>query len=749
MKMQRYFLCLCVLVLFASKVCGETWDVMSDTWVATDGLGRTLPGADEVGPPKPDKVVAMFYFLWNGRHGEQGPFDVSKILAQDPHAIDDAENPLWGPMYVPHHWGESIFGYYVGEDEYVLRKHAQMLADAGVDCIIFDVTNQETYPESYIPLCRVFSEMRKQGNRTPQIAFLTPFWSPDKVTRELWRDLYSKDEFSEVFFMWKGKPLILADPALIDSDATKTFAFPDRHKPIEVTREVTAGQSFTVDRPLHEVAINVPTWGTPGTIAALGLFTESPQGKLLVSKRFTDVGDNAWLALQLDKPLPPGKYYLELRIVRGRIGWWSIGEGGAIPGGEAFVAGKPSAESRTLRIVTEPQDETVRDILNFFTFRKPQPDYFIGPTGPDQWSWLEVTPQHGFYTSENAPSGRDIKPKKVEQVAVGIGQNAVDGKLGVLSNPRSHGRSFHDGKQPPPDECDFTGKNFAEQWERALELDPEVVFLTGWNEWIMGRFPREAPFHGANESPVNFVDQFNREFSRDIEPMTGGHGDTFYYQMIAANRRFKGVRRVEPVVSKPIAIDGRFDDWKNVTPEFRDTIGDNVHRNERGWGAGTRYENATGRNDIIAAKVSTDPQYIYFYVRTQNPIQEVGDPSCLVLLIDTDSDATTGFLGHEIVISSHDANQSSSTLRIFRGGETSSHKVASRASGNELELAIPVSLFGVQTPASFDFKWADNVALQVDESSERIDPITGWARFTTDGDTAPNDRYHYRAVLSQ
>jgi hypothetical protein len=34
-----------------------------------------------------------------------------------------------------HHWGESAFGYYRSDDPWVLRKHAQMLSDAGVDVI--------------------------------------------------------------------------------------------------------------------------------------------------------------------------------------------------------------------------------------------------------------------------------------------------------------------------------------------------------------------------------------------------------------------------------------------------------------------------------------------------------------------------------------------------------------------------------------------------------------------------------------
>ena len=39
------------------------WDTMSDTWAATDGLGRVLPTATQAGPPRKDRWVGVFYFL--------------------------------------------------------------------------------------------------------------------------------------------------------------------------------------------------------------------------------------------------------------------------------------------------------------------------------------------------------------------------------------------------------------------------------------------------------------------------------------------------------------------------------------------------------------------------------------------------------------------------------------------------------------------------------------------------------------
>ncbi|MBW3622235.1 MAG: hypothetical protein KY468_02365, partial [Armatimonadetes bacterium] len=135
----------------------KIWDTAPDTWAATDALGRSLPSHGEAGPPRRKKFVGIFYFLWLGEHGTDGPYDVSKILAKDPKAITDPNHPLWGPMHAFHHWGEPLFGYYLSDDEWVIRKHAQMLSDAGVDTLIFDVTNGSTYPEMYRTLCRVFT----------------------------------------------------------------------------------------------------------------------------------------------------------------------------------------------------------------------------------------------------------------------------------------------------------------------------------------------------------------------------------------------------------------------------------------------------------------------------------------------------------------------------------------------------------------------------------------------------------------
>jgi hypothetical protein len=712
-------LCAATLQCLAAIPPPSTWDTFSDTWVATDALGRSLPVQTTVGPPRANKTVGIFYFLWLGQHGAQGPFDITKILAQDPNAINDPKHPLWGPMHVPHHWGESLFGYYIYDDEAVLRKHAQMLSDAGVDMVIFDVTNQLSYPESWQALCRAWDRVRREGNRAPQIAFLCPFGDPRKVARELWEQLYGKDLYPDLWYRWQGKPLMLADPALLGGGLSYS-----RHEtPAELKPGHTLGQSIVVSKPFTGIGGSFPTWNKADTAVTLNLFRNGPGGEKLASRRIENVPDNGWSLLEFSPPLPAGAYYLQISEPRGPVGWWSTAKN-SITNGQAFADGVPVAGDRDLNL--QLADDAQAQIARFFTFRKPQPDYFTGPTGPNQWGWLEVYPQHLFTNSAG----------QVEQMTVGVAQNALDGKLSVLSNPRAHGRSFHAGQEPPAMDRDFTGRNFTEQWGRALAADPPFLFITGWNEWIAGRFDSKAPFYAPG--PVTFVDQFNQEFSRDIEPMKGGHGDNYYYQMIANIRQYKGARPLSAVTPKPIKMDGRFDDWAQVTPEFRDTIGDPVHRDHADWGRKQRYTNQTGRNDIIAAKVSFDAQNLYFYVRTRAPLTPPTDLNWMLLFLDTDQNPTNGWLGYDFVVNRIGAKQGATMIEqnqgSYRWGNTK--PAALRYAGNEMELSIPLPAVGGKLPPWIDFKWADNIQQTGD-----------WSDFTLNGDAAPNDRFNYRAVL--
>ncbi len=738
-------LLLMIIIASGCPVDGQTprvlWDTGSDTWVATDGLGRPLPTSDEVGPVRAHRTLGMFYFL-TFAHGGVGPFDNTQILQAHPEALQDVRHPAWGPLNSDHYWGEPLFGYYASDDAWVLRKHAQMLANAGVDVVVFDNSNAATYDRARRTLCRVWEQIRKEGGKTPQIAFLCPFGNSggigSRTLGELYDTLFAPGLYSDLWFRWNGKPLVLASPDYAAEEATQAV----QQVPSDLALGETLGQTFTLTRPFLSIGGSFPTWATLGSGMTLSLFRDRPGGKLLARNRFENVKDNATLLLDMGRALPPGTYYLEMSDPKGRVGWWGRSGrygNGAVQTGEPvtgdrslFVQYEGEAQPQTFELamrVSTPEEaaDRARKIRDFFTFRTPIAPYDLAQPPPGGWAWLQNYPQ----AVQRGPTGA------IEQITVGVAQNYnATTHLAPMSFPGAFGRSYHNGKLETGPDAVRHGYNFQEQWEHALQVDPPFVFVTGWNEWTAGFY---AEWAGYKAPPPIFVDEFSEEFSRDIEPMRGGHGDDYYYQLVGDVRRYKGVRALPSVTPAPIRIDGRFDDWKAVRPEFRDAVGDTAHRNAPGAGQARPYVDATGRNDIVAAKVSFDARFIYFYVRTRARISPHTDPDWMRLYIDADANSRTGWLGYDFVVN---RKVGARTTRLERNvnGALQWKQVAEvryEVRGNELEIAIPRAALGIRNlPATLDFKWADHCFHNGD-----------WTDFTLYGDAAPDDRFNYRAIL--
>ena len=62
-----------------------------------------------------------------------------------------------------YHWGEPEAGYFLSKDEYVIRKDMSMLADAGVDVLIMDVTNAVRYWDEWAVIFAVMREDEGRG----------------------------------------------------------------------------------------------------------------------------------------------------------------------------------------------------------------------------------------------------------------------------------------------------------------------------------------------------------------------------------------------------------------------------------------------------------------------------------------------------------------------------------------------------------------------------------------------------------
>ena len=147
---------------------------------------------------------------------------MTQILGKDPDPVQKDE--LLGKNGEMHYWGEPLFGYYDSRDPWVVRRHMQLIADAGVDTLVFDVTNLQTYPHVYLPLCDILLEMRAAGYAAPQVTFMTNTRMKENVDA-LWNDFYSQERYASLFFQWEDKPLLLANRTEVSEELRDKFTF--------------------------------------------------------------------------------------------------------------------------------------------------------------------------------------------------------------------------------------------------------------------------------------------------------------------------------------------------------------------------------------------------------------------------------------------------------------------------------------------------------------------------------------------
>ncbi|MCL2349098.1 MAG: hypothetical protein FWC50_12665 [Planctomycetaceae bacterium] len=268
--------CLSVPFAFAEETAnqsGKASPVTNGVYAGIDALGRTLPMTGEVPPLRGDRTVCLFYFLWQGQHGTAGPYNISKIVAEHPEAIFDAEHPAWGPVHAFHHWGEALFGYYTSDDTWVLRKHVQILTDAGIDFLIVDATNGSGYTTQALKLMAILDEYQKQGWNVPKIAFYTNSASGQTIN-QLYQAIYKKNLYPNVWFHWEGKPLIVGHPEECNDEIKHFFRIKKSQWPNEGKYHNDGFPWIAFERPQHvfknangeNEIVNVSTAQHDGTI---------------------------------------------------------------------------------------------------------------------------------------------------------------------------------------------------------------------------------------------------------------------------------------------------------------------------------------------------------------------------------------------------------------------------------------------------------------------------------------------------
>lgn len=569
-------------------------NILPETWAMTDGLGRTLSSAEEVKEKDDTKFVGLFYWTWHTNFSYLTAKNATEILAKHPEIKYDFNSPLWEyessyPDGRPFFWDKPIWGYYKDTDEYVLRKNAELIADAGVDVIFFDCTNDTaTWDDSALKLFEVFEKARQDGVNVPQIAYMLPFFDPEYCTadlKHLYKEIYSQEKYKDLWFMWDGKPLIMS------------------------------------------------------------------------------------MCSQLDK-----------------------------------------------------NDAEEKAILDFFTFRQNIASYFAGNSlfNAKKWGWCSEYPQTKYGKSLNGD---------IEEICVSVAQNAADGKLAAMNaGSKVQGRNYTKGKYSYKytyggkeitvdkniDNALFYGLNFQQQWDYAIKCDPEFIFVTGWNEWIAGRWSEW-------EGTVNaFPDQFSPEYSRDIEPSDGILKDYYYWQLCENIRRFKGINQ------KTIEKDGvkSYYHYENST----------YNRDWDGW-KNLHYVNKTMRNDFVKADVYNDENNIYFTVECKNSITPYTDNAWMRLLIDTDKTGLSeNWEGFEYIINRSGATADTVNIEKSTGG-WNFEKVGTAkytVTGNKMYITVPLSALGLSKNASFNFKLSDNMQ----EDGNILD-------FYRNGDVAPGSRFTF------
>ncbi len=632
-------------------------DIYPDTWVATDALGRTMPDDSTVGSVKTDhrRVVGIFYIAWHRDHMAKrtSPYagDVSKVLSKDPKARLDSHHPLWTePSY---HWGEPEMGYFLSKDEYVVRKDMSMLADAGVDVLVMDVTNAVRYWPEWDVIFSVMRKMKAEGNKVPKFCFWAFNGPTISVVQDLYEKIYKKNKYKDLWFYWDGKPLLLYNGTpMVDANGRGR-----KHPTLHFDPKAKTDKSH-------------PHFGDPE-------YTE---------EFYQDYTKEV-------------KQFFTLRTM-----WW----------GYYKWAGKR----------------------------------FVGTE--DNWSF-------GYDLSENhvkamAPNDLVSKHRGInEEAAVTPGQHPSS--LVGKSWTREHGEpELNQYDLPVPTHVPWLGKTvehpegygiyFQQRWDEALKADPQFLYINDWNEWTAGKYhPRQESTTNfmRRKSTYFFVDQYNAEFNRCVQPMKSGYTDNYYMQMTQNVRRYKGVRPI-PVLTglDQMAIDGSFADWQQVTVEYRDTVGDTVHRNYPGYG-GLHYKNDSGRNDIITCKVAVDQKNVYFFAATHAPLTSHTGRNWMLLLIDADRNHETGWYGYDYLINKSVVDDRTTTLMRYDPKSSSSSwvelmRLEFRYAGNSVELAVPRTTLGLDGDAlSFDFHWCDNPA-------DLVDPIS----LCVNGDSAPNRRFNYR-----
>ena len=619
-------------------------------FAGVDDLGRELYEAGENGIVALDgdqeKYIGIFYFLWHGLH------DSANATVGKAYNLQAALEANGGYSYGTvgasgdmHWFAEPLYGYYHGNDTYVYRKHVELLMNAGVDFLYFDITNNYSYTDRALTLMSILQEYSDQGYDVPQIVFYTNTDSIKRV-REIYDDIYGKNLYPDTWFRIDGKPVVVARPDTLDQRASETQV-----------GAPTVGEFFTVKQ------------------------TQWPNNSLddVLPGNMTQT-NNSWPWMDFHWPQ---RVYTTAEGTDGAINV-SLAQHGA--------TGKFS-------------DSATKNGNRYYYNR-------------------------GRSFQSNGTTSNNIT------------YSALDTKFN--NNAKTQWNNWNSDNSRSN-----YGYNFQEQFDYALkQTNVKYILITGWNEWVATNYygqSTETAADAANASTkAQFVDAASVEFSRDIEMTKGYYFDNYYMQLVSNIQKAKGTA---PYIIQdqryPINVTGSFDQWNKIALTYTDPMGDASYRNHIGYGETgfQTYTNNTGRNDIVASKVTSDTKNVYFYVQTAEAISYYSNDAWMQIYVNVDCNANTGWYGYDYIINYAAQGEYTTTVAKYTGTngeykfEAMEGTVSYQVKNNQMMVAVPLYQLGISNynAVNFEFKVLD----------AKNSDMTTMESFYTDGDVAPLGRLNY------
>ncbi|MBQ8428475.1 MAG: hypothetical protein IJX30_00030 [Clostridia bacterium] len=383
-------------------------------------------------------------------------------------------------------------------------------------------------------------------------------------------------------------------------------------------------------------------------------------------------------------------------------------------------------------------DEQANEFKEYFTFRNTlwpfQHNNKYDEVADDDMSWIDwYYPQH--------ISGQGFINVSVAQHPAYAFSASEHPEFRDIYYNRNRGRGWDYTTEENSYRNVLSGLNLENQWKTALENDTvDEVMVTGWNEWTAAKL---TTYHETYQGYVQFADQFNMEFSRDLEMMADedGYGDNFYLQNMRNTRNFKNAKTVALVGGKASPALENAADWEKGRT-YLDISGEVIERNHRNTDGSAMYVNTTNRNDVVSTQMVNDGKYLYIRVTTLADIViEQGAENNLNILLSIGGSNAPAWEGYQFVLN-RTAPQSGLSKTSLEKVKTAGRyefesvcEVDSYLSGKTFAVKIPLAKLGIKNAKNFtvDFKVADGIS----------DP-SNMMKYYVDGEAAPVGRLNYR-----